>query len=410
MAGFVQEVRPIAECIQFVAASLSFPWNPRGKNIAVENSAMTRAVADVVSKEANPPFTRSLRDGYALHHSDTTGASPGAPVFLRLAGEITMGETPRIIPGREELVAIPTGGMLPEGTDAVIMLEDTAKAGDWIEVRASVQRGENLLFMGEDIAAGDTLLGRGELIDCAASGLLSSMGIDKVEVADIRIGILSTGDEILPAGTSPLPQGCIRDANTSMLITLLRQYGFPSQSYGIAPDCFDVIETRTAQALSECDVLLLSGGSSVGVRDHCSRIIEDLPSPGLLVRGINIVPGKPTLIGASGKDGKIIFGLPGHPLSCMVACIFVVLPVLLRMIGAKIEHAGRFLKLPLGEDVQGRTGPEEFTPMRLRDGVVFPIAAKSGYVSAMRLADGFIKLSSNQETLRRGEEVDVWIW
>lgn len=410
MAGFVQEVRPLEECIELVATSLSFPWNLRGKNITVENSAMTRSFADVVSKEALPPFTRSLRDGYALHHNDTTGASPGAPVFLRLAGEIAMGETPRISLGREELIAIPTGGMLPEGADAVVMIEDTAKAGDWIEVRSSVQRGGNLLFMGEDVAVGDVLLKRGELIDCAASGLLSSIGIDTVEVVDLRIGILSTGDEILPAGTSPLPPGCIRDANMAMLITLLRQYGFSPQSYGIVPDQFDVMEARIKQALSECDVLFLSGGSSVGTRDHCSRIMETLPEPGLLVRGINMVPGKPTLIGASEKDGKIIFGLPGHPLSCMVACIFVVLPILLRMIGAKDGQAGRFLRLPLGEDVQGRTGPEEFTPMRLRNGAVYPIAAKSGYVSAMRNADGFIKLSSNQETLRHGEEVDVWIW
>lgn len=410
MAGFVQEVRPISECVQFVAATLSFPWNPRGKNTAVENSAMTRSLADVVSKEAHPPFTRSLRDGYALHHNDTTGASPGAPVFLRLAGEIAMGQTPQTPLGREELIAIPTGGMLPEGADAVVMIEDTAKAGDWVEVRASVQRGQNLLFAGEDVAVGDTLLERGELIDCASCGLLSSMGIDAIEAVDLRIGILSTGDEILPAATSPLPQGCIRDANMSMLIALLKQYGFSSRSYGIVPDRFDVMETRIAQVLTECDVLFLSGGSSVGVRDHCSRIMESLPSPGLLIRGINMVPGKPTLIGASEKDGKVVFGLPGHPLSCMVACIFVVLPVLLRMIGARSEHVGRFLRLPLGEDVQGRTGPEEFTPMQLRGGAVFPIAAKSGYVSAMRLADGFIKLSSNQETLRRGEEVDVWIW
>lgn len=321
-----------------------------------------------------------------------------------------MGEVPDMALGPEELVAIPTGGMLPRGADAVVMVEDTARAGDWVEVRRAVQRGESLLFMGEDVAIGDTLLGRGELVDCTSSGLLSTMGIERLEVADLRIGILSTGDEILPVGTSPLPSGYIRDANASMLGAALKQYGFASRPYGIVPDREDVMEARVAEVLGECDVLFLSGGSSVGVRDHCSRIMESLPAPGLLVRGINMVPGKPTLIGASQKEGKIVFGLPGHPLSCMVACLFVVLPILLRMIGAGSKHVGRYLRLPLGEDVLGRTGPDEFTPMCIKDGLVLPIAAKSGYVSAMQHADGFIKLSSNQETLRRGEDVDVWMW
>lgn len=410
MAGFVQEVRPIAECVSFVAEALSFPWDMRGTRRTMEDATMMRSLRDVVSKEAHPPFTRSLRDGYALRHSDTTGASGGAPVFLRLVGEIAMGEEPCMIVGPEELVAIPTGGMLPEGADAVVMIEDTASAGEWVEVRKAVQRGESLLFEGEDIAAGDILLERGELVDCASSGLLSTMGIENLDVIDLKIGMLSTGDEILPIETPSLLPGYIRDANTSMLGALLRQYGFSSRSYGIVPDREDVMKTRVAEALAECDVLFLSGGSSVGVRDHCSRILESLPPPGLLVRGINMVPGKPTLIGASEVDRKIVFGLPGHPLSCMVACLFVVLPILLRMIGAGSGDVGRYLRLPLGEDVQGRTGPDEFTPMRLVGGIVVPIAAKSGYVSAMRGADGFIKLSSNRETLRRGEDVDVWIW
>jgi len=410
MAGFVQEVRPIAECVSHVAEALSFPWLVRGKKVPVEEAAMMRSLSRVLSTEAHPAFTRSLRDGYALRHDDTTGASAGAPVFLRLAGEIAMGEDPRFELGREELAAIPTGAMMPEGADAVVMIEDTARAGDWIEIRKAVQRGENLLFKGEDVAGGDALLARGELIDCAVSGLLSAMGVSAVDAVDIKIGILSTGDEILPAAATHVPAGYIRDANMSMLIALLKRYGFSSHSYGIVPDCYDTMESRVRRALEECDALILSGGSSVGVRDHCSRIMESLPPPGLLVRGINMIPGKPTLIGASEKERKVIFGLPGHPLSCLAACVFVVLPVLLRMLGAENDNVGRFLNLPLGDDVAGRTGPDEFTPMRLRDGAAIPLAAKSGYVSAMRRADGFIILPSNQETLRRGEEAQVWIW
>lgn len=410
MAGFVQEVRPIAECIQFVSETLSFPWVVKGVDVPTKNAVMRRSHSDIVSKEAYPPFTRSLRDGYALIHTDTTGASAGAPVFLRLAGEISMGEMPEIALKSQELAAIPTGGMLPKGADAVVMLEDTALAGGWVEIRRAVQRGENLLFMGEDVAVGDVLVKRGELVGGSASGLLSTMGIARINVVDLRVGILSTGDEILPVETQSPALGYIRDANAGALAALLRQYGFSSRAYGIVPDREEEMKERVTAALGECDVLFLSGGSSVGIRDHCSRIMESLPEPGLLVRGINMVPGKPTLIGASERDGKVIFALPGHPLSCLVACAFVAMPILLRMIGADGEYIGRYLKLPLGEDVRGRAGSDEFTPMRITNGVVFPVAAKSGYVSALRHADGFIKLSSNQETLRRGEEAEVWIW
>lgn len=410
MSGFVEEVRPIGDCLQIVSEALAFPWDVERRSLPLEEAVFLRAADDIRAKESVPPFTRSLRDGYALGHANTVGASSGAPVFLRLGGEVEMGCVPDFALGPDEVAAIPTGGMIPEGADAVVMLEDTAEAGGWIEIRKSVQRGESLIFAGEDIAEGDVLLRRGERIGAGLPGLLSSLGITRVDVADVKIGVISTGDEIVPADTpSPAP-GTIRDANAYIVQSTLKQYGFSSRPYGIVPDEKERLASRVREALSACDVVLLSGGSSVGARDHTAGIMESLDHPGLLVRGINMAPGKPTLIGGSLERKKLLMGLPGHPLSCMVATLFVVLPLLLRMCGAREETAGRWMKARLAEDVMGRTGPDEFVPMRLADGLARPLAAKSGYVSAMRDADGFIRMHPNTETLRKGEEADIWIW
>jgi molybdopterin molybdotransferase len=320
-----------------------------------------------------------------------------------------MGESPAFSISEDEAAAIPTGGMLPEGADSVLMAEDTAAAGGWVEVRRSVQRGENLIHEGEEISKGDILIKAGEMIDCFAPGLLGTFGITSIGVLDTKIGIISTGDEIVPIDSSP-PAGFIRDANTYVIQSVLKRYGWPSKPFGIAPDNWPDLKFMAGKALSECGVVLLSGGSSVGARDHTVRVIESASEPGLLVRGINMTPGKPTLIGGSAKEEKLIVGLPGHPLSCMVATIFIVLPLLLAMCGAPDVHAGRYINLPLADDVQGRTGSDEFIPMRIDKAGARPLAAKSGYVSAMRNADGFVRMRPDRETLRRGEEAEVWVW
>jgi molybdopterin molybdotransferase len=410
MSGFVLEVRALDDCIRHVAEALAFPWDLREKTVGLNEALSMTASRDVLSRENSPPFTRSLRDGYALSSRETVGASNASPVFLKLAGEVSMGAAPSFSLSGGEAALMPTGGMMPEGADSVVMLEDADEGGGWVEIRKAVQAGENIISAGEEAASGDVLLSRGEMIDCASLGLLSSMGISETGVLDARIGIISTGDEIVPAGTFPLPDGAIRDANSHILRGALARYGWASESYGIIPDDRDKMESAVELALGECDVVLLSGGSSVGARDHAARIIESQASPGLLVRGVNMTPGKPTLIGGSAERKKLIAGLPGHPLSCLTAALFVVLPLLLAMCGAKSDHVGRRLKLPLAEDAQGRTGPDEFIPMRIDGGRARPVAAKSGYVMAARRADGFIRMRPNVETLRRGEEAEVWIW
>jgi molybdopterin molybdotransferase len=410
MSGFVEKVKSIDDCLDMAAASLGFPWEIQSRSISLDESFLTRAARDIASGEMLPPFTRSLRDGYAVRHSDTTGASPGSPVFLRLSGEVSMGNAPGFAVLREEAASIPTGGMMPEGADAVVMAEDTELSGEWIEVRAPVQRGENLVSAGEDVKRGEVLIHRGELIDAQTQGLLAASGVWKLESVDIKIGVLSTGDEIAPVSAASLPCGSVRDVNNHVIRSLLRRYGFASESFGIASDRWDELESRAGEVISKCDVTLISGGSSVGARDNTARILKSLPEPGLILHGINMSPGKPTLVGGSIADKKLAAGLPGHPLSCVTAVVFVILPMLLSLTGAKSPRVGRHSLMPLERDVHGRTGTDEFIPMALVGGAARPLSAQSGYASAMREADGFIRLRPDKETLRAGETADIWLW
>jgi molybdopterin molybdotransferase len=410
MFGFVEEARSIDDCLDFAADRLGFPWEVSSRTERATDALCAISSVDVPSPESYPPFSRSMRDGYALDHSNTVGASANSPVFLKLAGEVAMGSVPPFKLAADETASVSTGGMLPDGSDSVVMLENASISGGWVEIRSPAQRGENVTGAAEEIAIGDILLRKGDMIDISVPGLLAAFGITSISVMDIRIGVISTGDEIVPTETPRLKNGAIRDTNTSTVQSILKLYGMPSKSYGIATDHWEEIRARAEEAMRECGVVLISGGSSVGAMDHTARLISELSDPGLLVRGINMTPGKPTLIGGSKERGNLIIGLPGHPLSCMVSSIFVALPLINAMCGSNRRHVGKYCVFPLAEDVSGRVGPDEFIPALVSEDGVHPLAAKSGYVSAMRGADGFIRLRPDTETLRRGEMAEVWLW
>jgi molybdopterin molybdotransferase len=408
MSGFLEEAKPIQKCLDLVAEAMRFPWDINETKIPALGALGRRCSKDITAPEPSPRFTRSLRDGYAVAAKETTGASVSSPVFLELIGEVAMGETPSFSVAGAACALVPTGGALPEGADAVVMLENAERAGGWVEIRKAVQSGENIAFEGEEIKPGGVLVSRGDILDCRTSGSLAAFGVTDVDVFETRIGIVSTGDEIVPAGTSPVPRGFIRDSNAAIVQSVLRTYGFGSRSYGITRDDFGEMKDIAERASRECDAVIFSGGSSAGARDHTARVVGDMG--GVLVHGINIVPGKPTIIGGSAAEKKLFAGLPGHPLSCMTVTIFVLLPLLLSMIGARAKHAGKYLTMPLVCDVQGRNGPEEFIPARFEPEGVRPLAARSGYVSALAGADGFIVLPPEAETKRAGEAATVWTW
>ena len=410
MAGFVEELMPRKRAIAYAADSLAFPWSVDTGKISLAGGGTGRLMKSLKAPENFPPRSRSTRDGYAVRSRDTFGAGPGAPAFLRIIGEVTMGSVPDFTVAAGECAVIHTGGILPGDTDAVLMAEDADSAGSWIEARGSVQRGENLLRAGEEFPEGSVLLPRGAKIDWRTAGLLAMAGEVTPEVPRLRIIILSTGDEIVSSEKKDLPPGKFRDVNSHILSSLLQKEGYETTFSGIIPDTPEALKTALSAALSEGDVVILSGGSSVSVRDHCSSLLSSLPSPGLLVRGILMAPGKPTLIAGMKEGKKLVLGLPGHPFSCFVTAWTVLLPLLSALIWGEVIEPWRKLFLPLGAPLFGHTGMEEFVPCTFSEGKALPSPIQSSFSKALYGADGLFHLPSSCETLRAGEEAEVWLW
>ncbi len=406
MSGFVEELANRDEAVERVSYALSFPWYSEEENVSLGDAFGRRLARDIRSPESFPPFSRSLRDGYAVLSDDVVGASPSAPVFLDLGEEVPMGQCPAFRLGIREASLIHTGGVLPVGSDAVVMLEDVEASVGLVEIRASVQAGENVMPEGEELLAGAVVGRRGDLLDHRALGLLAALGISRVPCLRVTVGIISTGDEVVDMAVEKLPPGCIRDANSWFLSALLRKEGFYPVSFGIVSDKEEDLSEAIASAQTQCDVLLVSGGSSVSIRDHVSQIFSKVPSPGLLVRGLNLSPGKPTLLAGSLNPRKLLLGLPGHPLSCAIVALAVLKPLLLRLVGSEETQASSIMEA--GADIFGRAGLEEFLPGAVRSGRAVPLTAKSGFVGALRSATHLIRLPQNTETIRKGEEVELW--
>lgn len=360
-----------------------------------------------------PDFARSTMDGYAVRAASTFGASAGSPAWLTLVGSVAMGEQPTCVLGPGEAARIATGGMLPQGADSVAMVEITEAVDETtIEVYKSVAPGQHIIERGEDFEKGRCILEKGRLIRPQEAGLLAAFGIDPVTVyRQPAIGIISTGDEVVPVGETP-PPGHIRDINTHTLWGLIEQAGGLPRSYGIVRDNEADLQNLCTQALSENDMLLISGGSSVGIRDYTTGVLGALPDSEILVHGIAISPGKPTLLARVGE--KPVFGLPGHVVSAMIVFDQVVKPFVHALAG-RIETPMSAHTLPaiLRRNVSSAQGREDFIRVKLirEKGELFaePVLGKSGTLNTMILADGLIRIPMNTEGLDRGSRVAVHV-
>ncbi|MDN5319006.1 MAG: molybdopterin molybdotransferase [Thermovirga sp.] len=411
MSGFVKEVLSREEALNFVSEILSFPWDVNTYKLDLLSAVGKRLAEDIYANEDYPPFSRSTRDGYAVRAEDTLGSSQGYPSFLTVVGEIPMGAVPNIKVSEGEAALVYTGGAIPEGADAVVMVEHTSVLQNTLEVRKSVQRGENIICKGEDVAKGKLLLKKNSIFDFRSASLLSGLGISKINILDLSVGVVSTGDEVVPEDTPFVEPGKIRDSNSTMIGALLKREGYQVRKYGIALDDLEDLMKLTNKAMDENDVVILSGGSSVSSRDFTIDVMNNIGEPGLVLRGLNISPGKPTLVGGNKNNRKLLIGLPGHPLSCSVVMLTFVLSLLASMIGAEKDTLWqKKIFIPAGKDIYGRSGVEEFIPAVLNGETVYPSMAKSGFISALRSADGLVRLPENRETVRKGEPVEVWLW
>lgn len=379
-------------------------------------SALGRTLAeDIIAPHPLPEFQRSTVDGYAVRAGDTHGASDSLPAYLNLTGEVPMGDAPAFKISTGQCALIHTGGMLPDGADSVVMLEYTQSVQqDEIEIFRAVADGENVIHVGEDVVQGLTIQAGGSLIRPAEIGGLMALGIVKVKVVrKPQVGLISTGDEVIDPRQSPRP-GQVRDVNSFTLGALVEKSGGIAKLYGIISDEFETLKNAATKALSECDVVIITAGSSASTRDRTAEVIRTLGEPGVLVHGINTRPGKPTILGAC--DGKAVIGLPGNPVSALVNGYLFVVPVLENILGAlPVPKATTFAKLTV--NLPSQAGREDWWPVRLRlshsgsKGWVEaePIFGKSNLIFTLVSANGLLRIHPDATGLSAGELVEVFL-
>jgi molybdopterin molybdotransferase len=349
-----------------------------------------------------PDFNRSTVDGYAVIAADVFGCSESIPALLTLVGEVGMGAHAAQELKKGECIYVHTGSELPQGADAVVMLENAEDlGGGTIAVNKPCAPGANLIFRGDDVIPGREVLPAGRKLNAADIGSLAALGIARVSVRrSPRAVILSTGDELVNAG-DPMPLGKIRDVNAPMLAAMVAEAGGSAFFRGILADDEALIRESMEAAIPDCDLLLVSGSTSVGVRDAVPAVIASLGE--LLVHGVAAKPGKPTIVGVIGE--KPVFGLPGNPLAAYFMFSLFVRPLIFQLQGALPKED--IVSAVLARAVPSNQGREEFVPVCLAGGSAVPISSKSGLITSLSTADGFIRIPRDCEGLAQGEKVDV---
>ncbi|MFC1826500.1 gephyrin-like molybdotransferase Glp [Thermodesulfobacteriota bacterium] len=406
------ETVSLKEALQLLQEHLP-PCPARKVTLTLEDALERICAGDIISPENLPPYPRSTMDGYAVRAKDTFGASEKLPAYLELSGEVLMGDFPVKGPPQGACYAIATGGILPPGADSVVMLEHTVAIDDsMIEVTQSVATGVNVINVGEDIGLDEILLSSGHLIRPQDVGLLSGVGLISIEVfRRVRVGIISTGDEIVTSSENP-PPGKIRDMNSVSLAAQVRSLNARPNFYGIATDDEESLTNMVRAAKATNDIVLLSGSSSVGVRDLGEKVIEKLGNPGILVHGVTVKPGKPVIIAR--VDDTMIYGLPGHPVSAAVSFDLFVRPAISHLSGITDDGLPRHrtIKARLMRNLNSASGRTDFVRVRIKivedkEPEAYPILGKSGAISTMVKAHGFIKIDEKLQGLKEGEIVEV---
>lgn len=376
---------------------------------------------EILSPEDLPAFRRATVDGYAVRAADTYGAGEALPAYLRVVGEVRMGEQPAITVGPGQAALIHTGAMIPDGADAVVMVEHTSLiAVDEIEVLRRVAPGENVLQVGEDVRRGERVLSAGARLRPPEIGALLALGLGTAARpirlrARPRVAIFSTGDEVIPPEDTPVP-GQVRDVNSFTISALAAEAGAIAEPWGIIPDDAAALETALRAALAPpaaADLAVITAGSSVSARDMTAAVINrlaaELGGPGVLVHGVAIKPGKPTILAV--VDGRPVLGLPGNPVSAIVAFWLFGLPSIGHVLGASPPSRPR-LRATLTANVPSVAGREDYIPVVLHENDdtirADPIFGKSNLIFTLVRADGLARIPLDATGLRAGDAVDVY--
>ncbi len=382
------------------------------------------AAQDILAPHPLPEFPRSSVDGFAVRASDTFGASESLPAYLTLVGEIPMGAPAALTLASAQCALIHTGGMLPANADAVVMLEYTQKTSEVfkdfgslraeIEILRAVAVGENVIAVGEDVRTGQVVIPRGASLREAEIGGLMALGLTEVRVVrKPRVGLISSGDEVVEPD-QPAGPGKVRDVNAYTLSVLVTRVGGEAVRYGIVKDDFAALQAMAQKALAECDMVVITAGSSASTRDMTADVIRSLGAPGVLVHGINTRPGKPTILGAA--DGKALIGLPGNPVSALVNGYLFIVPVIEKLLGL-LPRLRATVMARLTVNLPSQAGREDWWPVKLREIVnrqssienfkAEPIFGKSNLIFTLAQADGLLRIPPDATGLSAGEVVEV---
>jgi len=401
-----QAMRPIKDTIPLDEAreiiDTAMPRMTRVERVALLDANARVLAHDVTSDRDVPPFSRAAMDGYAVVAENTFGASRFDPKTLRVIEKVYTGQMPVKRVNAGESVEIATGAPMPDGADAVVMVEETERgtSGD-VHILTPVYPRQNVGKQGADIVSGQTVLRAGDVLNPSRIGALAALGIVDVEVyAKPRLAILSTGNEIAEPG-GPLQPGQIYDINRFTLSTIIAEHGGVPITYRTAEDTLDDLQ-RAIDACLEDDVLVFSGGSSVGERDLILDVIGRRGE--ILFHGIAVKPGKPTVFGV--VSGKPVFGMPGYPSSCLSNAYMLLVPAL-RLMARLPPHHAHTVQLPLAQRVVSTTGRHQFYTVRIVDGQAVPAFKASGDITSMAHADGYIEIPAQTDIVEKGQLVEV---
>lgn len=388
--------------------------------LEAESAALDRSLGRTLAESFHAPedlpgFDRSGMDGFAVRAKDVFGASEGLPALLDLVGECPMGAVPDISVGPGQAARIWTGGMLPRGADAVVMLEYARAAGtNQVELTRPVAPGDHVLAKDEDACQGQVLIPAGQVIRPQELGLLAAFGQQSVRVRRRpKVAVISTGDEVVPFERTPAP-GEVRDVNTHTLAALAETAGAEARSFGLVPDDPQRLAKAVAEALEQADVLLVSGGSSAGRRDYTANAFSAQPGCGILAHGVAVSPGKPLIMARQGQ--KSLWGMPGHVASAFVCAEVFIRPLLERLLGRSHVPAIRrgLLQARLTRPVASAQGRRDYIRVALevpeRPGDMppaRPIMGKSGILSTLIMAEGLVVCPEDREGLDAGQIVSV---
>ncbi len=402
-------VKSIAETVKILKTNFN-DYNLKKLKIKVEDSLNYISTSDILSKEDVPHFDRSIVDGYAVDFNSVKLASNVTPTILKLTGEVLMGKKATGVVDAETTIYVPTGGHLPKGANSVVMIEQSDCLNEEIIINKSVSMWENVLKKGSDIAVGDKVLSKNTLITPLVIGALKAIGIDEIEVYDkLSVSLISTGDEIVK-NKEVLEIGEIRDINSYTISNYLKNKNFVINDSVIINDDFKLYKEAVLKGFKNSDIVIASGGSSVGDKDYTYDILKEIGA-NILVHGINIKPGKPTIIAK--YQNKLFFGLPGQPMSAFFVLNTFINPIMKVIYNLKNVMPSPYIEAKLQINVHSVTGRRMYQLVKVENNdegelIAIPLFAKSGMINALKEASGYIIIDDSIEGFIRGRSVKVY--